>query len=217
MDIDFALARQKMVDNQVRTTDVTSHELLSALLTVERETFVPEDQKVLAYIDNDIELQSAGRFLMEPSPLAKLLQAVQIKAGDRVLDVGSGTGYIAALMSHMGAQVTALENDETLSEIASDLLSGDDHIKIVKGDFEKGATSEGPFDVIFLGGAIEQQPSALFDQMAEDGRMIAVVGFGGAAQAYIYVKENGHVSSRRLFNLSIPPLPAFQKEAEFVF
>lgn len=217
MDIDFATARQKMVDNQVRTTDVTSHALLGALLSVPRENFVPSDKKVLAYIDNDIELESAGRFLMEPSPLAKLLQAASINAGDKVLEIGAASGYVSALMAHMGASVVALEADEALYSMASELLDGDTSVKLVKHDFEKGAKSDGPFDLIFINGAIEQEPDDLFDQIAEDGRMIAVIGTGGAAQAYLYVKENGHVSSRRLFNLSIPALPAFAKEEEFVF
>ena len=85
MEIDFTIARQRMVDNQIRTTDVTAHELLDSLLTVPRENFVPESAKPLAYIDTDIELESAGRFIVEPSPMAKLLQAAEVNSSDNVL------------------------------------------------------------------------------------------------------------------------------------
>lgn len=217
MDIDFASARRKMVDNQVRTTDVTSHSILSALLNVPREDYVPNEKKELAYIGSEIPLDTDGRFLMEASPLAKLLQAADIKEGERVLEIGAASGYVSAVMAHMGALVTAVEADETLFAKASDLIGAHDHIKLIKSDFEKGAKSEGPYDVIFINGAVEIEPHNLFDQIAEDGRMVAVVGYGGAAQAFIYVKENGHVSRRRLFNVSIPGLPAFKKVEEFLF
>lgn len=217
MDIDFESARQKMVDNQVRTTDVTSHPILAALLTVPRESFVPDDKKNLAYIGSDIALDSPGRFMMEASPLAKLLQAADIRKGDRVLEIGAASGYVAAVLAHMGAQVTAVEADDALFAAANGLIGAHDHIKLVEGDFEKGSKNDGPFDVIFISGAVDTEPHSLFEQMAENARMVAVVGNGGAAQAFIYVKENGHVSRRKLFNLAIPALPAFQKEEEFVF
>lgn len=217
MDIDFASARQKMVDNQVRTTDVTSHPILSALLSVPREAFVPDEQKKLAYIGSEIALHSAGRFMMEASPLAKLLQAADIRKGDRVLEIGAASGYVAAVIANMGASVVAVEADETLYGAANAVIGDDDQIKLVQADFEKGAKQDGPFDVIFISGALEIEPHNLFDQMAQDARMVAVIGYGVAAQAFIYVKENGHVSQRKLFNLSIPALPAYKKVEEFIF
>ncbi len=111
--IDFESARARMVDNQLRTTDVTSHSLLSAFLTVPREAFVAEKLAALAYIDSDLEIApatdgQAPRYMMEPSPLGKLLQAAEIGQDDVVLDVGAGTGYASAIMSRLAKSVLAL-------------------------------------------------------------------------------------------------------------
>jgi protein-L-isoaspartate(D-aspartate) O-methyltransferase len=219
MDIDFAAIRQQMVDNQVRTTDVTEHRLLDALLSVPREDFVPEDKKVLAYIDADIELSTEGRYVLEPSPLAKLIQAAEVRASEKVLEVGAGSGYVSAVLSHLADEVIALEVDSDLVAQAKDNLTagGYNNVSVVSGDLAAGHKSNAPYDLIFVNGALGVEPVQLFTQMAEGGRMITVIGSGGAAQALLYVKENNQISSRKLFNISIPALPGFEKAAEFVF
>lgn len=223
MDIDFAVARQRMVDNQIRTTDVTSHALLDSLLSVAREDFVPEDMKALAYIDKDIELTAgagaAPRYLIDPSPLAKLLQEAGFTENDNVLDVGGGTGYVSAVISNIVSQVTCLEQDADLAASAKETLAagGYDNVTVASGDLQVGHKAGAPYDAIFVNGSIEVEPESLFDQLAEGGRMIAVVGRGGAAQAFLFLKENNQVSSRKLFNSAIPALPGFECEAEFVF
>jgi protein-L-isoaspartate(D-aspartate) O-methyltransferase len=222
--IDFESARARMVDSQLRTTDVTSHSLLSAFLTVPREAFVPEKLVALAYIDSDLEIASAAdgqppRFLMEPSPLGKLLQAAEIGPDDSVLDVGAGTGYASAIISRVAKSVVALECDDNLVSRATVVLAeqGFDNVSVVKGSLEKGYASEAPFDVIFLNGAVEVIPDALFDQLRDGGRLIAVVGYGNASAAQIYVREGASVSKRFAFNTSVRPLPGFRKVVEFVF
>lgn len=222
--IDFESARARMVDNQLRTTDVTSHSLLSAFLTVPREAFVPEKLAALAYIDSDLEIAPAAngqppRYLMEPSPLAKLLQAAEIGPDDRVLDVGAGTGYASAILSRVAKSVVALESDDALVSRATVVLAeqGFDNVSVVKGDLEKGYAGEAPFDVIFLNGAVEVVPNAVFDQLRDGGRLIAVVGYGNASAAQVYVRESASVSKRFAFNTSVKPLPGFRKVAEFVF
>lgn len=219
MDIDFAATRQQMVDNQVRTTDVTEYRLLDALLSVPRENFVPDDKRPLAYIDADIELSKEGRFIMDPSPLAKLLQAAEVQKNAKVLEVGAGSGYVSAVLSHLADQVIALEVDADLAAIAKDNLTtgGYGNVSVVSGDLAGGHKIGAPYDVIFVNGSVGVEPVQLFAQMAEGGRMIVVIGFGGAAQALLYVKENNQISSRKLFNRSIPALPGFEKAAEFTF
>jgi protein-L-isoaspartate(D-aspartate) O-methyltransferase len=224
MGTDYQDARQKMVDNQIRTTDVTSHSVLKAFLTVAREDFLPTPLKPLAYIDTDLQITSGGeegvvRYVMEPSPLAKLLQLAQITPDQVVLQIGCGVGYSAALLSMLAGSVVAVESDGALAEAASAKLSdtGYDNVAVVTGDLEKGYAAEGPYDVIFFNGAVEVVPEALFDQLREGGRLIAPIGTGAAAQAYVYVKDGGVVSGRPAFNVSVKPLLGFRKSREFVF
>lgn len=214
--VDFEAARIKMVENQIRTTDVTSHSVLQAFLSVAREDFVPEKAKALAYIDTDIEL-APGRFLMEASPLAKLLQAAEITKDDTVLEIGTGTGYVAALLSRVAGSVVSLESDAALAEAASRNLANCPNVKVVTGELEKGNTTGAPYDLIFVNGAVEDIPPALLDQLAEGGRLVAVVGYGNAAQAKILLRERGAFSENSRFNLSVKPLPGFRKVKEFVF
>ncbi len=222
--MDFEAARVKMVENQIRTTDVTSHSVLNAFLTVPRENFVPEKSKLLAYIDNDIEIAPAAagkpaRFLMEASPLAKLLQLGAITKQDKVLDVGCGTGYASAILSRLADKVIALDSDEDLAAKtkANVAALGYDNVTVVTGDLEKGNAGNGPYDVIFIDGSIEQLPQGLLDQLGEDGRLITVIGYGHAARATVFMRERGAFSENVFFNASIKPLPGFAKAKEFVF
>lgn len=222
--MDFEAARVKMVENQIRTTDVTSHSVLNAFFAVPRENFVPEKSKLLAYIDCDIEIAPAAagkapRFLMEASPLAKLLQLGVITKQDKVLDVGCGTGYVSAILSLLADKVVALEVDEQLAAQAKTNLAalGYDNVTVVTGDLEKGHAGSAPYNVIFVDGSVEKVPQALLDQLGEDGRLIAVLGFGHAARATVFMRERGALSENVFFNASIKPLPGFAKAKEFVF
>lgn len=219
--MNFEAARIKMVDNQIRTTDVTSHSILSAFLSVPREEFVPAKMRDLAYIDADIELagSAARRYLMEPSPLAKLLQLARISKSEVVLEIGCGTGYASALLSLIAGSVVALESDESLAATATETLArlGYDNVAVVTGDLEKGYAAEAPYDVIFINGAVETIPAALFEQLRDGGRLVAVEGFGNASHAKLYVRESGRMSERAAFNTAVKPLPGFRREKPFVF
>lgn len=221
--MNFEAARTKMVDNQIRTTDVTSHSVLSAFLTVPREEFVPAKMKELAYIDTDIALDGANggapRFLMEPSPLAKLLQLAEIAKSDVVLEIGCGTGYASAILSLVAGSVVALDSDEGLAATATETLArlGYDNIAVVTGELEKGYAAEAPYDVIFIHGAVEVLPAGLFQQLRDGGRLVVVEGFGNASRAKLYVHEHGKTSERADFNTAVKPLPGFRRAQEFVF
>jgi protein-L-isoaspartate(D-aspartate) O-methyltransferase len=217
-NIDFAAMRNKMVDSQIRTTDVTSHPILNAFLSVKREEFVPERMKPLAYIDSDIEI-GPGRFMMSPSPLAKMLQLVEIRPTDHVLDLGAGTGYTTALLAHFAGSVVALESDpELVTKARTNLESlGLSNISVVEGDLEAGCPSKAPFDVIFVDGAVETLPETLFSQLKEGGRLVAVIGRGLSSGVRLYVRESGMYSERFAFNASIQMLPGFRKAPEFQF
>lgn len=216
--IDFEAARTKMVENQIRTTDVTSHSVLRAFYNVPRETFVPEKSRALAYIDNDIQIAN-GRYLMEASPLAKLLQLAKVTKDDVVLEIGCGTGYATAILSHIAGTVVAIESDTELSTTATANLAalGCDNAAVVTGELEKGYSAEAPYDLIFINGSVEEVPEALFSQLRDGGRLVAVLGYGNASTARVFLKEHGVISEASHFNTSVKPLPGFRKSKEFVF
>ncbi|WP_455475199.1 protein-L-isoaspartate O-methyltransferase family protein [Bartonella sp. B17] len=224
MVADFAELRRKMVDNQIRTVDVTNLSVLEAFLTVPREDFVPENIKALSYLDTDVIVYPAqnglpARYLMKPASLAKLLQLAAIKSSDTVLDIGANSGYCAALLSKFAKSVIALENNKALSDQAIKILERNqcDNVSVVHGSLEKGYAVEEPYDVIFIEGAVDFIPDGIFDQMNDSGRLVVVEGQGNAGVARVYVKENGIVSVRRAFNLAVKCLHSFAKTPSFVF
>lgn len=221
MTADFQDLRVKMVEGQVRTTDVTDAAILAAMFQVPREEFVPAQRRALAYIDEDIEFAEGrpGRFLMRASPFAKLIQLAEIRAGDLVLDIGCGTGYSSAVLARIAGFVVALESDPALAGEAGNRLAalGCDNVSVVEGPLPAGHAPQAPYDVIVVEGAVDEIPSTLTDQLKDGGRLVAVVGEGHAGRATLWRKEDGLVSSRPAFNAAVQPLDAFRREPEFIF
>ncbi len=219
--IDFEKARITMVDCQVRPNDVTDYAIIDAFLAVPREEFVSTAQKPFAYIDEDIPVSQDGtkRFLMESMSLSKLLQLADIKKDNIVLDIGCATGYSTALISRLCNSVVALESDPVLAEQATKTLTelGYDNTVVVNGALENGYEKEGPYDVIFIGGAVQALPQGLSSQLKEGGRLVVVEGTSNAGEARLYTNENSVVCARTAFNCAVMPLPGFEKTAEFVF
>jgi protein-L-isoaspartate(D-aspartate) O-methyltransferase len=218
MHPDFQTLRVKMVDGQLRTTDVTNNGLLTAFLSVPRELFVGAAHRDLAYLDDDIQI-APGRYLMEPSPLAKLLQLADIQLTDKVLIVGAGTGYSAAVVANIAAHVVALESDETLSGLAKDNIANLKYPNVdhMSGPLEHGATTKAPYDVILVEGAVDTVPAALIDQLAEGGRLVVVEGQGLSGVAKCHIKSGKTASASRGFNIAVKPLPGFQRAPAFSF
>ena len=218
---DFERKRTIMVDRQIRPNDVTDPRVLSAFLAVPREEFVSSSQQELAYMDEDIPVSNTDdqRFLMEPTALAKLVQLAGIREDDIVLDVGCATGYSTAILSQLCGSVVALETDESLAEQASETLIrlAFDNAAVVTGDLPAGYAKEAPYDVIFVGGAVDCVPGALIDQMKTGGRLVAVEGHGNTARARLYLREDDGAAARTAFNCALMPLPGFSKEAVFQF
>ena len=173
----FSIARQKMVDGQVRPSDVTDIRIIEAMLAVPREAFVPSGRQALAYLDLDLDVcdgDTAGRCLLKPVVIAKMLQAAEIRNSDKVLVVGCATGYTAALAARLARQVTATENDAALAARAGNLLAelGIGNVTVRTAAAAEGDPSSGPFDVILLEGGTEIVPHRLYDQLTDGGRLV---------------------------------------------
>lgn len=218
----FSTARQKMVDGQVRTNDVTDPRILDAMLALPRENFVPEQKRALAYLDLDLDVTEGGsaeRCLIKPQLTAKLLQAAEIKASDRVLIVGCATGYMAALAARLAAKVTATDSDPKLVAKGKDVLAA---LGFTNVAFNVAAAAEGdpasaPFDVIILNGATEVAPDRLYKQLREGGRLVGVFAMSRPARAKIVTHWQGDLGNRALFDAAAPVLPGLEKHQEFVF
>jgi protein-L-isoaspartate(D-aspartate) O-methyltransferase len=216
--MDYAAARQHMIDSQVRTNKVTDPAVIAALASVPRERFVAEAYRKLAYIDRPIPI-GAGRRMPEPMVLARLLQSGQPKPGDTALIVGAGTGYSAAVISRLVARVTALESDTALAADARTALATIEakNVTVVEGALNAGWSAEAPYNFIFIDGSVELVPEALTAQLAEFGRLGTVVVDRGVGRGTLFLKADGVISRRAVFDADAEPLPGFAAPQRFVF
>jgi len=215
--MDFALARRMMVDGQVRTSDVTNLDLIAAMLEVPRERFVPSRNADIAYLDRDVPLDNGSRQLLKPMVLAKLIQAADVRTGDRVLDLACATGYSTAILSRLAASVVALEEDVDLAQKATQNLKHVANVTVVQGPLAGGWPERAPYDVILLNGKSEVVPQDICRQLSDGGRLVGVVGEGVVGKAMIYLSEGGDVSGRPIFDAAAALLPGFAKPPAFVF
>jgi protein-L-isoaspartate(D-aspartate) O-methyltransferase len=213
---EFATRRVMMVDTQVRPSDVTKFPIIDAMLSVPRETFVPDDKREAAYVGENLPL-APGRVVLEARTLAKLLDALDIQPGELVLDVGCGLGYSAAVIARLAETVVTVEEDEALAADAQRLLSeeGVDNAVVMTGALTEGAAKCAPYDVITIEGGVEVVPEALLAQLKPGGRIGAVFMDGAVGTARIGYKSDKGVTWRPVFNAAAPVLPGFQKARGF--
>ncbi len=216
---DYAAARVNMIESQIRPNRVTDGRILAAMAEVPRERFVPRKLQGTAYVDQGLAV-APGRYLMKPAVFARLLQAAAIEPDDVVLDIGCATGYSTAVLARLAATVVAVESDPGLVKAAGDLLADldADNAAVVRGALEKGYARQAPYAAIVLGGAIDEVPPMIADQLAEGGHLVAVVTGGSpAGVGVLMLRARGALSRRILFDASAPPLPGFAVERGFVF
>ncbi len=213
---DFAARRTMMVDTQVRPNDVTKFPIIEAMLAVPREAFVPGPQREAAYVGDNIDI-GGGREMLEPRTLAKMLDALDIQAGDLVLDIGCGLGYSAAVIARIAEAVVAVEEDAGLAQQAEQRLAeaGVDNAAVIEAPLAAGAAKHGPYDAIVIEGAAETVPQAILDQLKEGGRIACLFMDGALGLCRIGHKSEGRVTWRFTFNASAPILPGFEARRAF--
>jgi protein-L-isoaspartate(D-aspartate) O-methyltransferase len=214
---DFATARRHMVDGQVRTADVTDLRIISSMMDIPREKFVPHASVGLAYLDLDLPVGDGARRLLKPMVFAKLIHAADVAPTEHVLDVGCATGYSTAVLARLAGQVTALEQDASLAQAARTALATQSNVNVVAGPLTAGWPQGGPYDVIVLEGAIEFGPDAFLRQLKEGGRLVCVLGSAPGAKAMLYCRSGQEMGGRPIFDAAAVLLPGFTKTPVFAF
>ena len=171
-----SVARQHMIDGQLLPNDVTDQNVIAAIASVDRQAFVPEQSKGVAYIDKSIQL-APGRYLMEPLAFAKLLSSADIQKHELVLDIAPTTGYSSAILSKMAEAVVAIEEDKSLADEATQNLADEDcdNVAVVNAPHKAGLANQGPYDLIFIGGMIDEVPEEIIAQLNDGGRVLCVL------------------------------------------
>jgi protein-L-isoaspartate(D-aspartate) O-methyltransferase len=219
----FASARQHMVESQLRPNKVVNDALLEAFGRVPREAFVPEASKSFAYIDENVSI-GYGRHLMAPMILGRLIQELDIRPSDRVLAIGAGTGYTAAILNSLAGEVVALESDPALLRQLQQNKSslGLNKVFATQGALSDGVAERAPYQAIVIEGGIQWLPAGIAQQLDEGGRLACIVynegdTFGKMGEARLYEKRHGVLSGRGLFDASAPVLQGFATRPRFVF
>jgi len=200
-----------MVESQLRPQGVTDPRVLDAMAAVERENFLPDHTRPLAYVDRAVAIGD-GRFLPPPAVLGRLLTEMMIEPGQRALVVGAGTGYSSAVLAHMGVVVVGLESSIELAARAREL-----GVDVVDGPLESGWKKLAPYDQILIDGAVEHIPDVIVNQLADGGRLGTALLDRGVSRLTVGRKAGGAFGYVSLGDAGTPALPGFSKPRVFTF
>ena len=217
--MNFEQARFNMVEQQIRTWEVLDQEVLDLLYVIPREEFVPQQHRALAFSDLELPL-GEGERMWQPKLEARVLQELALKRTDRVLEVGTGSGYLTALMAYRAAEVCSVEIRAALADFGRRNLErhGADNVMLEIGDAARGWVRHAPYDAIVLTGSTPILPQGFFDQLAAGGRLFAVVGEAPAMQARLVTcAAPGTSSSVDLFETVLRPLANAEQPRRFRF
>lgn len=205
----FASMRAAMVESQLRTSDVDDQRVIAAMARIPREEFVPVERQAMTYVDRSIPL-SAGRALNPPLATGRLLKEARVADGDKVLLIGAATGYSAALLTALGAKVTAVEEENGPEVSASAVM-------VHRGPLASGAPEGAPYDVLFIDGAVEEVPAALVEQLADGGRVVTGLVERGVTRLCGGRVVEGRLGLAKLADMEMVVLPGFAAPERFVF
>lgn len=218
---DFAALRQRLVDNQIRPSAVTEHAIIEAFLSVPRELFVAPEDRPFAYSDRDLRYSDSapGRRMLDPVQLARLIQLLPLRPESKVMVIGSGTGYSAAILARIGAAVVAVEEDQALATAAAQLLPtvGAGGIMAVRAGLTEGWPGEAPYDAILVDGAVEVVPETILSQLKPHGALAAIEISERISRAMLYERLDHGTSKRPRFEAWAALLPGFERKREFAF
>jgi protein-L-isoaspartate(D-aspartate) O-methyltransferase len=211
-------ARFNMIEQQIRPWDVLDQGVLGLLAVVRREDFVPPAHRALAFMDIEVPLPE-GENMLAPRVEARLLQALQVQRHERVLEIGAGSGFMAALLGHRAQSVVTLEIKETLARLATENLrrAGMGNVTVVKADGAHGYAAEAPFDAIVLSGSVAKVPSELLAQLKPGGRLVAIEGDDPVMTAVRYTQEAGGTVRTPLVEINAKRLVGFPDTPRFHF
>jgi protein-L-isoaspartate(D-aspartate) O-methyltransferase len=211
-------ARLHMVAGQLRPNKVNEDNLISALSAVQRELFVPKAMKGCAYADKGFKIAD-DRHMFEPMVFARLLKAADIAKTDLVLEIGSGTGYGTAVLAKLAEMVVSLEDNAELASKASDKITdaGVDNAAIITGPLNEGVAKQGPYNVIFINGAVEEISPSLTDQLADNGRLVCLRVENGVCHGHLIIKTDNELHAFDMFDADAPVLSGFKKTKVFNF
>ena len=217
------IARFNMIEQQIRPWEVLDGAVLSLLSVVKRENFAPMAHKALAFVDMEIPLKDgnqSGQVMLPPRVEARLLQDADVKRTDKVLEVGTGSGYMAALLAHQASSVLSFELDATLAQQARTNLqaAGIHNVEVRQADGSQGALSDGPFDVIMLSGSVPNVPQVLLNQLSIGGRLLAVVGEDPVMRASVITRTaDQQWQTSEPWDTMAPRLQGFPEHNRFSF
>ena len=217
--MNFEQARFNMVEQQIRTWDVLDPAVLDLLGTVPREQFVPDGRRELAFADLELPI-GHDEVMLSPKLQARIVQEVTVAPTDRILEIGTGTGYLTALLAKLGATVTSIEIHEDLAAAARARLSGlgIDNVKVETGDGARGWDTAHAYDVIVLSGSLPMLPDTFQKQLKPGGRLFAIVGDRPVMSARLIVREGDNAyAAVTLFETVVDPLRNAQQPGRFVF
>lgn len=212
--MDYQAARRAMVDSQLRPQAVTDPNVVAAMASVARERFVPDSALGFAYFDRALPLGN-GRAMCPPATLGRMLVELAVQPGERGLVVGAGTGYSAAVLNEMGAEVVALESDAALVAILQQQAAAD--VTVVTGDLTAGALGQEPFDFILVDGAVETIPEALVAQLKVGGRLAGALIERGIQRLVIGRRAESGFGTKSIADAAAPVLPGFARPPAFTF
>jgi protein-L-isoaspartate(D-aspartate) O-methyltransferase len=224
--MDIETARFNMIEQQIRPWEVLDPSVLSLLATVRREDFVPPAMRALAFVDTPVPLlpgEPGGPHMLEPKVEARLLQELQVQRHEKVLEVGTGSGFMAALLAHRAMHVHTLECRPELVRMARDSLRRNGVVNVTVHEVSasagaRGLPGEAPFDVILLSGSVAEVPQALLAQLKVGGRLAAIVGEAPMMRARLFQRVGEAAwSDTDLFDTVAPRLQGFEEPTRFRF